>query len=241
MVLNRKRSSCASGSGYVPSSSIGFCVARTKNGALMLYLMAAHRAGKLLHGFEQRRLRLGRRAVDFVRQQDVGKDRARNKSPGAMAGGSVLFDDVGSGDVGRHQIGRELDALENQAQRLGQRANQQSLRGSRQAGDQAVAADEERNEHLLDHFFLSDDHFLDFPHDALANLLEAVNPFLEFRRVGNGCAQSGHVFILRFPTVVFAPACSPERLQETAAPDPARRLIRLALRSALANSKCAPA
>src|SRR5581483_10938386 len=27
-----KRSSCASGSGYVPSCSIGFCVARTKNG-----------------------------------------------------------------------------------------------------------------------------------------------------------------------------------------------------------------
>ena len=31
--LNRKRSSCASGSGYVPSISIGFCVARTKNGS----------------------------------------------------------------------------------------------------------------------------------------------------------------------------------------------------------------
>ena len=27
-----KRSSCASGSGYVPSCSIGFCVASTKNG-----------------------------------------------------------------------------------------------------------------------------------------------------------------------------------------------------------------
>ena len=31
--LKRKRSNCASGSGYVPSSSIGFCVASTKNGA----------------------------------------------------------------------------------------------------------------------------------------------------------------------------------------------------------------
>ena len=28
-----KRSSCASGSGYVPSCSIGFCVASTKNGS----------------------------------------------------------------------------------------------------------------------------------------------------------------------------------------------------------------
>src|SRR5665811_2096904 len=29
--MNMKRSSCASGSGYVPSCSMGFCVAKTKN------------------------------------------------------------------------------------------------------------------------------------------------------------------------------------------------------------------
>src|SRR5688572_18721077 len=33
MISNMKRSICASGSGYVPSSSIGFCVANTKNGS----------------------------------------------------------------------------------------------------------------------------------------------------------------------------------------------------------------
>ncbi len=31
--LNRKRSSCASGNGYVPSYSTGFCVASTRNGS----------------------------------------------------------------------------------------------------------------------------------------------------------------------------------------------------------------
>ena len=31
--LNIKRSICASGNGYVPSCSIGFCVAKTKNGS----------------------------------------------------------------------------------------------------------------------------------------------------------------------------------------------------------------
>ncbi len=35
---NMKRSSCASGSGYVPSSSIGFCVAKTKNGSSREYV-----------------------------------------------------------------------------------------------------------------------------------------------------------------------------------------------------------
>src|SRR5215218_1930582 len=39
--LNMKRSSCASGSGYVPSSSIGFCVARTKNGRSSPYVRPA--------------------------------------------------------------------------------------------------------------------------------------------------------------------------------------------------------
>ena len=33
MSLNIKRSICASGRGYVPSCSIGFCVANTKNGS----------------------------------------------------------------------------------------------------------------------------------------------------------------------------------------------------------------
>ena len=59
-------------------------------------------------------LRFRRRAVDFVGQQDV----ARKSAPGtkvqrAMAGDRILFDDVGAGDIGRHQVRRELDALEN--------------------------------------------------------------------------------------------------------------------------------
>ena len=157
---------------------MGFCVARTKNGAFDFVLMAAHRAGQLLHGFEQRRLRLGRRAVDFVGQQDVRKNRARHEGPGAAAGGGVLFDDVGAGDVGRHQVGRELDALEDQAERLRQRAHQQRLGRSRQAGDQAVAAHEQGDQHLLDHLVLSDNHLADFAHDAAVDLLETVDPFL---------------------------------------------------------------
>src|ERR1700709_402969 len=35
------RSSCASGSGYVPSDSIGFCVASTRNGRGSLYVSPA--------------------------------------------------------------------------------------------------------------------------------------------------------------------------------------------------------
>ena len=98
-----------------------------------LVVIAAHRAGELLHGFEQRRLRLGRRAVDFVGQQNVGEDRAGNEGPAAMAGGGIFFDDVGAGDVGGHQVRRELDALEYQAERLRDGADQQRLGRAGQA------------------------------------------------------------------------------------------------------------
>jgi hypothetical protein len=92
-------------------------VASTKNGAAACSDCRAPCRKALLHGFEQRRLRLGRRAVDFVGQQNVGEDRALHEGPGAVAGGGIFLDDVGAGDVGRHQVRRELDALEHQAQR----------------------------------------------------------------------------------------------------------------------------
>ncbi len=75
----------------------------------------------------------------------------------ALAGRAVLFDDVGAGDVGRHQVGRELDAAECEVQRAGQRADEQCFRQAGHAFEQAMAAGEERDEHLLDHVVLADD------------------------------------------------------------------------------------
>ena len=39
LILNRKRSNCASGKRYVPSCSIGFCVAITKKGFSKTYVV----------------------------------------------------------------------------------------------------------------------------------------------------------------------------------------------------------
>ena len=72
-----------------------------------------------------------------------------------MAG--VFLDDVGAGDVGRHQVGRELDAVELQLEHLRQRRDQQRLGQARDADDQAVAADEQRQQHQLDDVVLPDD------------------------------------------------------------------------------------
>ena len=60
----RKRSSCASGSGYVPSYSIGFCTLRGEEVQLPRHVLERHLP--LFARLEQRGLRLARRAVDLV-------------------------------------------------------------------------------------------------------------------------------------------------------------------------------
>ncbi len=77
--------------------------------------LVAHPADRdlpLLHGFEQCRLRLGRRAVDFIGENDVREQRPLQEAELALAGRAVLLDHLGAGDVRRHQVGRELDTAE---------------------------------------------------------------------------------------------------------------------------------
>ena len=96
------------------------------------------------------------------------EDRTRHESPGAATRGRIFFDDVGARDIGRHQIRRELDALEDQPQRLRHGPHQQCLGRSGKAGDQAMPADKQRDHHLLQHLFLADDHLADLAHDVLS-------------------------------------------------------------------------
>ena len=115
--------------------------------------------GNLLlgHSFQQRRLRFRRRAVDFVGQQHVGEDRAANELERPIARAAVFVHHVGARDVGRHQVGRELDAVEIQRQAFGQRADHQRLGQPRHSFENAVAAGEQADEQLLDDIFLPDD------------------------------------------------------------------------------------
>ena len=111
-----------------------------------------------LHRLQQRRLGLGRRAVDLVGQDHVAEDRALEETELAAARAAVFLDHLGAGDVGGHQVGRELDAAELQREGLGQRADQQRLGQARHADQQAVAAGEHRHQQFLDHLLLADDH-----------------------------------------------------------------------------------
>ena len=78
-----------------------------------------------------------------------------NRSERDAAG---FLEDFRAGDVGRHQIRRELDALEAQVQDLGDGPDEQRLRQTRHARQQAVATGEERDEHLVHGIVLPDDH-----------------------------------------------------------------------------------
>ena len=92
---------------------------------------ATNRDLVFLHRLEEGRLRLGRRPVDLVRENDVCEDWSRNEANVARAGGAILLDHLGADDVGRHQVRRELDAAELQVHRLRECFDQQRLRQSR--------------------------------------------------------------------------------------------------------------
>ena len=80
----------------------------------------------------------------------------------ALAGGLVFFEDVGAGDVGGHQVGRELDAVEIQLQHPGQRADHERLGQPGHADQQAMAAGEDGGQQQFDDLVLADDDLVEF-------------------------------------------------------------------------------
>jgi hypothetical protein len=109
----------------------------------------------LLHGLEQRRLRLRRRAVDLVGEHQVVEDRARRGS--AARGPGLLGEHVGAGDVRGQQIGGELHAAERQVERASPatiRARSWPARARPRAGR---GPSRERDEHRVDDLVLAHD------------------------------------------------------------------------------------
>jgi hypothetical protein len=137
----------------------------------------------LLHGLEQRRLRLGRRAVDLVGEHEVREDRPalELEAPGARRSG--LDDHVRADDVGGHEVGRELDAREGEVERLGQRLHEQRLAEAGHALEQDVAAGQQRRHHALDDLRLA--------HEALAHLAREAPEVLA--EAGHGLGGLGQV------------------------------------------------
>ena len=136
---------------------------------------AALADSSLLHRLEHGRLRLWRRAVDFIRQNDVRENRTFEKLELPFTGGLILVNHLRAGDVGGHQIGRELNALEPQMQRLRQAADHQCFSQSRHTHQQRMAFGEDRDQNLVDHFFLTDDDLGEFGFDGRVSRLQILD------------------------------------------------------------------
>ena len=150
---SRKRSICASGSGKVPSSSIGFWVASTRKGRGSGPGDAVDGHLPLFHRLEQGRLGARAGAVDLVGQHDLG-----DKRPGAeLEVAAFLVEDADAHDVGGQQVGRELDALEGAAERARQRLGQHGLADARHVLQQDVALAEQGDQQEVDDLLLADD------------------------------------------------------------------------------------
>ena len=78
------------------------------------------------HRFQQARLGARRGAVDFVRQHQLGKQRARTELEFPFS----LIVELNADQIGRHQIRCKLDPLEREIQRLGDRFGQRRLSGA---------------------------------------------------------------------------------------------------------------
>ena len=79
--------------------------------------LATDRDTTFLHGFQHRRLGLWGGPVDFISQNQVGKNRPvlKLKSPFSIVG---FVYHVGAQNIRRHEVGRELDAVERQVEHL---------------------------------------------------------------------------------------------------------------------------
>ena len=105
-----------------------------------------------LHRFQQRRLGLGRGAVDLVGEQEVGEDRAGLE--GELGGAGVV--DEGAGDIAGHQVGGELDALGVEFERGGEGPDEEGLGDAGYAFEEHVAAAEQGDDETGDGGVLAD-------------------------------------------------------------------------------------
>ena len=135
--------------------------------------MALARDGDLalLHHFQKRALHLGGRAVDFVGQHQIGEHRPQHGGEFA----ALLVVDAGADQVGGHQIGRELDALEAALHGARQGRDRQGLGQARHAFDQKMPAGQKRDQHPFQEMILAD-------HDLLHFIEKMLQPFMRATR-----------------------------------------------------------
>ena len=152
-----------------------------KIGTLQPVTMSADRHGLFLHRFEQRRLRFRRGAVNFVRQQNVGKNGAPLEFKTLPA--RVVHQNIGPQNIGGQQVWRKLNPLKIERHHLRQRMHQCRLTQSRNPFEQNVTAGNHCHQHLFDNLFLTHDKSADLLLHQLKPLRKALNSLLHTLRL----------------------------------------------------------
>ena len=139
-----KRSSCASGSGYVPSYSTGFCVASTTNGrASSCEWTSTVTRRSCMHSSRPDCVLGDARLISSTSTTFANTGPGRNSKRDL-----ALVEDVRADDVGGQQVGRALDARVLGVHRARERAGERGLADARVVLDQDVALGEQRDQHL---------------------------------------------------------------------------------------------
>ena len=112
----------------------------------------------LLHGLEESGLDLGRCAVDFVGEDEVGEDRATVGGEAAVLG----REDHSADDIAGEEVGGELDALELDADGRAERSDEEGLGEAGHAFEEDVAVGQQGDQHAFDDSFLADDGLANF-------------------------------------------------------------------------------
>ena len=115
--------------------------------------LAVDRDVTLLHRLKKSRLRLGRRSVDFIGQQNV--DEYRTLSKDEIVGS--LIKNVRADDIAGHEVGRELDASIVQVKGLRKRPHEQRLCHPGNTFEQDVAVRQNGDQGLFDNPILTTD------------------------------------------------------------------------------------
>ena len=119
--------------------------------------MARGRDSAFLHGLEKGCLRLGGCPVDFVGEDDVGKQWPLYKFELPR-----LIENFRTDNVARHQVWGELDAIEAQTEGLGDGVDEKGLARPGTPTSKMCPPAKNRGSDLSDHLILAYDDFANF-------------------------------------------------------------------------------
>ena len=164
------RSSWASGSGYVPSCSIGFCVANTKNGGSSVKVSPAAVTSRSCMACSRAACVFGGVRLISSARTTFAKMGSANEAERAPARRAVFFDHFCARDVRGHEVGCELDTAELELERLGESTDQERLRQAGHTHQKRVPVGQEARQKLFDDVMLTHDPFPDLVSKLLGNL-----------------------------------------------------------------------